>query len=126
MFLPGFVSKKRGEGDEESSPVRGFEHARSEKFNFDEEVSPLPGDVRGDIPTLPQIETSEDPNVVTSDRKSQSYFDIMSDFFDEPRIDLAPKNIATRQANFGQARPQLPAFHGQQRQLRQQQQLNYF
>jgi len=87
----------------------GFLDGEREKFNFNEDESEpfFPGDQRKDIPTLPRIETTgrEEPDTtVTDPGKSQTYFDIMSDFFDEPEINIFPdKNVAPRSVKFDAA-----------------------
>ena len=95
----------------------GFLDGERDKFNFNEDESEpfFPGDQRKDIPTLPRIETDgkNEPDTTVPQpgiRKSQTYFDIMSDFFDEPEINIFPdKNVAPRSANFAAApRPHLP------------------
>ena len=117
--MAGFYNPESRETTEGSLPPgRGFDANQVEKFNFDNGDENFPGDERNDIPTLPNIESlgDRDPNLRNSDRKSTSYFDIMSDFFDEPRIDLVPKNVVTRQAPFAPARPSSPGFFGRQQQ----------
>ena len=51
-----------------------------------------------------------------TDRKSQTYFDIMSDFFDEPEVNIFPtqKTVALRHANYRQQ-----PFSGHSQKLRQ-------
>jgi hypothetical protein len=116
--LGGFYDDRSYENEGEQRSVAGFSDNRIESFNFDAGNDAFPGDDRNDIPTLPEIESPDarEPDVRTSERKSTSYFDIMSDFFDEPRIDLAPKHVAARQLNLGRGRPQSAGFFGQQQQ----------
>ena len=135
LFVLGFFNdKKRPNIFDQARPNKeqvetvskrgpGFLAGEREKFNFNEDGRKFPGDERNDIPVLPQIENPgpKEPNTIfQSDRKSQTYFDIMSDFFDEPQINIFPteKTVATRSANYASSRPppvskQGPGFYGE-------------
>merc|ERR1712223_794280 len=76
---------------------------KNSKFNF-KESSGFPRDKDGDIPLLPDIEGGGDPFNSLGEEgfggpviagfpggpESHSYFDIMNDFFDEPKITFPP------------------------------------
>ena len=85
------------------------------KFNF-KEGSAFPGDIEGNIPLLPDIEGGNDPFSFLGKEgfggppviaghpggpESQSYFEIMNDFFDEPKIKFPPPPPPPKAVNHG-------------------------
>ena len=83
--------------------IKATKNGKNSSFNF-RESEEFPGDERGDIPFLPEIEGGKAPfNFLEPDGfaggvvagfpgapPSQSFFEIMDDFFDEPKLQFPP------------------------------------